>query len=250
MADVSIIARRLADGHVQYGWSGNGGYYRRVGEALLTWYNTPEMVEYLFSLGQLKLLTYPPTPEYEQHWFIHTTPTGEPHYLGTSEVEIFGRIAFVDYGYFYDIDQRWYAVYPSSFCVKIPLEEVKKYIERTGERNETKFFKEIQAHILLKITDEWYENDTEFRRLADGYGFDRSRAKRVAHKILEPDGTLNHDDEDFWYVFHYWRYFDDHKWLFDYIDRWVVVVPENGNPIGKILMRKREEPRPETIEWV
>lgn len=28
MGDVSIIARRLTDGHVQYGWSGNGGYYK------------------------------------------------------------------------------------------------------------------------------------------------------------------------------------------------------------------------------
>lgn len=27
MGDVSIIARRLADGYVQYGWSGNGGYF-------------------------------------------------------------------------------------------------------------------------------------------------------------------------------------------------------------------------------
>ena len=27
MGDVSIIARRLEDGHVQYGWSGNGGYF-------------------------------------------------------------------------------------------------------------------------------------------------------------------------------------------------------------------------------
>ena len=31
MGDVSIIARRLEDGHVQYGWSGNGGYYKVVG---------------------------------------------------------------------------------------------------------------------------------------------------------------------------------------------------------------------------
>lgn len=30
MGDVSIIARRLPDGHVQYGWSGNGGYFKVV----------------------------------------------------------------------------------------------------------------------------------------------------------------------------------------------------------------------------
>ena len=34
MGDISIIARRLDDGHVQYGWSGNGGYFRNVGMRL------------------------------------------------------------------------------------------------------------------------------------------------------------------------------------------------------------------------
>lgn len=52
MGDVSIIARRLEDGHVQYGWSGNGGYYKVVGVRLLLWYLEPEDVEYLFGLGQ------------------------------------------------------------------------------------------------------------------------------------------------------------------------------------------------------
>lgn len=35
LGDISIIARRLEDGHVQYGWSGNGGYYKVVGVRLL-----------------------------------------------------------------------------------------------------------------------------------------------------------------------------------------------------------------------
>lgn len=35
MGDISIIARRLKDGHVQYGWSGNGGYFKMVGIRLL-----------------------------------------------------------------------------------------------------------------------------------------------------------------------------------------------------------------------
>lgn len=53
MGDISIIARRLTPKMVQYGWSGNGGYYSAVGALLLEEYNTPERVEYLFSLGQL-----------------------------------------------------------------------------------------------------------------------------------------------------------------------------------------------------
>ena len=52
MGDASIIARLLANGHVQYGWSGNGGYFSMGGIRLLLWYQEPKNVEYLFSLGQ------------------------------------------------------------------------------------------------------------------------------------------------------------------------------------------------------
>ena len=47
MGDASIIARLLANGHVQYGWSGNGGYFSMVGIRLLLWYQEPKNVEYL-----------------------------------------------------------------------------------------------------------------------------------------------------------------------------------------------------------
>lgn len=50
MGDISIIARRLTPELVQYGWSGNGGYYSAVGALLLEEYNKPEMVKYLFGL--------------------------------------------------------------------------------------------------------------------------------------------------------------------------------------------------------
>lgn len=59
MGDISIIAWRLTDGHVQYGWSGNGGYYSAVGSLLNRFYKDPEMVEYLFGLGQLRHLGIP-----------------------------------------------------------------------------------------------------------------------------------------------------------------------------------------------
>lgn len=48
MGDISVIARRLSDKYIQYGWSGNGGYFSTVGTRLLTWYNTPDMVKYYF----------------------------------------------------------------------------------------------------------------------------------------------------------------------------------------------------------
>ncbi len=60
VGDVSIIARRLEGGtRVQYGWSGNGGYFRSVGAKLIAWYQAPQNVEYLFGLGQLKHIGKP-----------------------------------------------------------------------------------------------------------------------------------------------------------------------------------------------
>ncbi len=56
MGDTSIISRRLQDGHVQYGFSGNGGYFKNVGFRLALWYQEPDDVEYLFGLGQTKLI--------------------------------------------------------------------------------------------------------------------------------------------------------------------------------------------------
>ncbi len=46
MGDVSIIARRHEDGHVEYGWSGNGGYFKMVGVRLLIWECYREIYDY------------------------------------------------------------------------------------------------------------------------------------------------------------------------------------------------------------
>jgi len=37
MGDISIIARRLPDKGIEYGWSGNGGYFKNVGISALTY---------------------------------------------------------------------------------------------------------------------------------------------------------------------------------------------------------------------
>jgi hypothetical protein len=41
LGDISIIARRLEDGHVQYGWSGIGGLFL-IGEGLCIQQGTPQ----------------------------------------------------------------------------------------------------------------------------------------------------------------------------------------------------------------
>lgn len=104
MGDVSVIARRLRDGHVQYGWSGNGGYYKMLGNRLLRWYNNKDEdnIEYLFGLGELRLLGKPGSERGGALWLETHDLTHTPHNLGMSEREIFSKIAFVDYGYFDD----------------------------------------------------------------------------------------------------------------------------------------------------
>ena len=122
MGDTSIIARRLKNGHVQYGWSGNGGYFKNVGNRLLWWYQSPKDVEYLFSLGETALIGQIGSENGGYGWFDTHSPTGEPFSIGNTEREIFSELAFIDYGYFYDIDHRWYYVIPGPFRIKIPLQ--------------------------------------------------------------------------------------------------------------------------------
>ena len=44
--------------------------------------------------------------------------------------------------------------------------------------------------------------------------------------------------------------FRNSEWIYNYIDDWVVAVPSEDGSIERLIVRKREEPRKETIEWV
>ena len=90
--DASIIARLLANGHVQYGWSGNGGYFSMGGIRLLLWYQEPKNVEYLFSLGQTSLIGKIGSEKGGFNWYETHCPTGEPFWLANTERMIFSRI--------------------------------------------------------------------------------------------------------------------------------------------------------------
>ena len=87
---VSVIARRLSTNFVQYGWSGNGGYFSNVGDRLLEWYDDPELMDYLFGLGQMRLIGKPGSEKGGSSWFCTREPTGEPHWVDNTERCIFG----------------------------------------------------------------------------------------------------------------------------------------------------------------
>ena len=151
MGDTSIIVRRRADGQVEYGWSGNGGYFKMVGIRLLIWYSHPEMVDYLFGLGQTRMIGRPGG----NSWLEARALTGEPFWKGDTEREIFGKIMFVDYGYFYEMDQRWYYIIPGPFRIKVPLELIEKHLDENDY--EFEYRRKIEDQVLRYILTEYKE---------------------------------------------------------------------------------------------
>ncbi len=237
MGDISIIARRRRDGNgVQYGRCGNGGSYSVVGSRLLVWYKDPEKVEYLFGLGQLKRLGKPYSecggvPRVLTHQRIH-----ELHWLGRSEREIFGRIKFVEYGYFYDTDDRWYYVVHGPFCNKIPLEYIARHVNQYDEEYDAvcDIRKQVAAYILWDC----YERDPGLRELVN-------RAYRQGIAAIRQAVLADADDP----LYHLW---ENYREIYAYFDDWVVVqATDDMREISGMVMRKRQKgERLETNCWV
>ncbi len=233
MGDVSIIARRLADGKgVQYGWSGNGGYYITVGSRLLEWYSTPDSVDYLFSLGQLRNIGYPHSEINGDFSFFTTAPTGEPHWSGQSEREIFSQIAFIDYGYFYDTDNTWYYVIPGPFRIKIPLQYIDENTDEQGYEFDER--QRIEKLVISYILQDYYQECAEFRELVQN----DYNIKEVRETVLNASDPIE-------------CFFESYKTLFKYFDDWVVVIPSIDNSsIDRIIVRKSDgDAHLETINW-
>ena len=155
--------------YVQYGWSGNGGYFRVVGLRLLVWYKAPEDVEYLFRLGQTSFIGKKGSEKGEFGWMETHSLTGEPCWLDQTERMIFSKMAFADYGYFYDTDQKWYYIIPGPFRIKMPLELV--YNNLDEDDFEFDFLEEIQDRVLTYILTEYIENHPKFAEVLKKEGY-------------------------------------------------------------------------------
>ena len=234
MGDISIIARRLTPEYVQYGWSGNGGYYSAVGALLLEEYNTPERVEYLFSLGQLSHL-FLPHSEKTTHW-LRTSPTGRPHWVDNTERKIFSRIAFIDYGYFYDSDGKWYYVAPGPFRIKMPLELVGNHLDENSY--EFDFVgNDIETLVINKVC-EIYKNDKALQDRLNADGIDSAQVKAAIADCLAQE---RHP---------VYRLFDKHSRIFKQFDDWVLIkTNEDNTDITDVIMKLKEEQHIETINW-
>lgn len=227
------IARRLEDGHVQYGWSGNGGYYKVVGVRLLLWYQNPEDVEYLFGLGQTRLIGKRGSEYGGYRWLETHSLTGEPFWLDLTERNIFSKIAFIDYGYFYDLDHKWYYIIPGPFRIKMPLELIDQNVD---EKNyEFDFLKKVQDKILSYILGDYRESDPEFTELLD-------KEEYCAENLLKnisKDGLLS-----------VMEFYHKYRKIYDYFDDWILIkTNEENTEITDIVVKKRGEKHVETCEW-
>ena len=232
MGDISVIARRLADGHVQHGWSGSGGYFSMVGARLLKWYTKPEEVEYLFSLGQLRFLGAPGSENGGFKFMETHNITGRPHYLGLSETEIFSKIAFVDYGYLYDIDNKWYYVYPAPMRMKIPLENIS--LNRDERGFEFDYQRNLERELLKHIFQEYVKEDMHFQIWLKEKGYD-------SRQIIEKFENVEYPLYEF-----YKSYMD----ICGYFDDWVVVeTNEDYTEVTGFKLKRKTKKHIETCEW-
>lgn len=233
MGDVSIIARRLEDGHVQYGWSGNGGYFSSVGLRLLLWYQKLEDVEYLFELGQTALIGKKGSEQGGFKWFETHDLTGEPFWLGTTERTIFSKIVFIDYGYFYDLDHQWYYIIPGPFRIKIPLELIENHLDETGY--EFDYRREIENEVVSYILTEYIQQDDNFRKYLE-------QEKYCLENVIEDvkdEGRLS-----------VMKLYDNYRKIFNYFDDWILIITDDEDKkITDIVVKKKEEVHVETCEW-
>ena len=233
MGDISIIARRLKDGHVQYGWSGNGGYFRNVGIRLLAWYDDPEKVEYLFGLGEFRHLGKPGSEKGGYQWNYTTELTGNPHSLGLTEREIFSKILFIDYGYFYDTDYRWYYIHLGPFRIKIPLTHI-YYATEKGQKMEFERLAEIEQEIVHYMLGGYLSENAEFAAL-------------LKEKSIIPEELYAELQKEEYPLY---SLYDRYKEIFSYFDDWILVHTEDEDKrITRYILKKKAEKHVETIEW-
>ena len=233
MGDISIIARRLSDGHVQYGWSGNGGYFDMVGARLLKWYQNPKDVEYLFELGQTRLIGQVGSEKGGFSYFESHDPIGEAFWTGRTERMIFSKIAFVDYGYFFDIDNKWYYIIPGPFRVKIPLELIANNLN--DRSYEFDYLERIQERIVKFIFQEYKSSHPDFEKFLKKNGYDAE----IVQEKLSNRGAYS-----------FYDLCDKYQDIYKYFDDWILVKANSDyTDIQEIIMQKKSVVHVETCMW-
>lgn len=233
MGDVSVMARRLPDGHIEYGWSGNGGYFRSVGKMFLL-YDTDELADDLFRLGQLFNVGMPGSEHGLLPEYMRNLPIGSPMYHGDSESNMFDRIVGVDYGYLRELDGEWYSINPGPFCVKMPLRLVGNHLDERGFKYD--FWREVDAKITEYMLTDFVAENEDFRAYLVDAGIDPTH---IREHLKGSDYPLYDLDK------HYSN-------VSNYFDEWIVVdCDADYQEVTSIHLRKKvpDAQRQETCTW-
>ena len=161
--------------------------------------------------------------------------TGEPCWLDQTERMIFSKMAFADYGYFYDTDQKWYYIIPGPFRIKMPLELV--YNNLDEDDFEFDFLEEIQDRVLTYILTEYIENHPKFAEVLKKEGY---TPEEIMKTIREKEsGLLN-----------MYRFFEKYRNVFTYFDDWILVkADEEYSEVTEIIVKEKGVAHIETNLW-
>ncbi len=234
MENNCIIARRRQDGIIQYGRCGNGGYLANVAFTLLSWYDDPVMVDYLFGIGQIDHLGIPFSEKRaKRECYLDDTitiQTGEKYGEADSERCIFSKTAPVDRGYLYDWDGKWYYIDPQPVRIKIPLDFMYRKLYKTDDL--TDYLMRINHMVATHIVRQYPKIDPGFAALMKKY--DRCA---IIQSIDASDWPIQ-------------VLYENYRDLFHYLDDWAVIILDaEQKKVASIQIRKAENPRTETIDW-
>lgn len=235
MGDISIIARRLPDAnnnYVQYGWSGNGGYFKNVGMRLMHFYQSPELVDYLFSLGEIKLIGAPHSEKGGYEWWLTNEPTGTPHSLGKSETEIFSKLAFVDYGYFFDTDNKWYYIDPDAIRIKIPFDLIYNNLDEDNME-----FEYIKNVVEKKVCGTFIDAGKEIQPVRDKLSEIGKTIEQVKDEVVNSEYPIN-------------TLYKEYRFIYNCFDNWCVIeCDEEGKEMTGCKIMLKQDKHIETIYW-
>lgn len=140
---------------------------------------------------------------------------------------------FIDYGYFFDLDNKWYYIIPGPFRIKMPLELIGQNLD--GDGYEFDFLRRVEDKILKYILNEYIEIDTEFAKYMEKEGYQLDEIIKNINK----NGLLS-----------VMKFYDKYEKIWDYFDDWILVKTNIVNTeITDIIVRRKAEKHIETYEW-
>ena len=139
-----------------------------------------------------------------------------------SERWMFSKIAFIDYGYFRELDGEWYYVIPGPFRVKIPLFLIRNNLD--DDAFEFAYLSTVEQKIGEFIFNEYLDIDSAFRAYLSDLSVNVEKVKKA---ILDSDDPL-------------YELYEHYKNIFNYFDDWIVVdCDENYQKITNIYMNPK-----------